>query len=127
MVFNVSLEQLLLGIPHAATRRVFQLEVTLLESSAIKKKRRDLFRDFFGEMIDLSKQLSPRPIRGGTTTPENLLPNSDRNKASAISVFNIQERVMRCDHFTSTSQHLVLILSTYSFLSCAGLNWHRRQ
>lgn len=89
--------QILLDIPTITPLRVFQLEHTLLEVTASKKKRRDLFRDFLGEIIETLKQISPR---ANANTPDSIFHQESRLAAaggsrSTSAVMNIQMRVMR--------------------------------
>lgn len=94
--------QILLEIPSVTPLRVFQLEHMLLEISSSKKKRRDLFRDFLGEIIETLKKISPCVEAG---TPDSIFHQEIRLAAiggsqSASAVMNIQARVMRPKTFT---------------------------
>jgi hypothetical protein len=75
--------------------RVFQLEHTLVEVASSKKKRRDLFRDFLGEIIESLKcqQISSG---GGRLVDGNTADSIFHQEGGRVAaVMNIQARVMR--------------------------------
>lgn len=85
-------------IPDMTPQRVFQLEYQLLQNSTNKKKRRDMFKDYLAELIQLFQQQKQQSLEFAShqqlqgvlgQNSSQLLPNSPEPLYRAINYTSV--------------------------------------